>query len=80
MGEIMYILAIIFGYSFIGAFIGFASYRIFDILYSKDIIGDIMVEDFLSVIIGVFWPIFVPIALSILLALYCFKRIFPNEN
>tara|TARA_Y100000361_G_C11161446_1_gene347663 strand:- start:7172 stop:7411 length:240 start_codon:yes stop_codon:yes gene_type:complete len=78
MGEIIYMLAIIFGYSFIGAFLGFSFYKIFDILYSKDIIGDMMVEDFLSVIIGVFWPIFVPVASSILLALYCFKRIFPD--
>ena len=39
MGEIMYILAIIFGYSFIGAFIGVGLYRLLDYLYDKEYIG-----------------------------------------
>ena len=67
----MEIIAVIFGYSFIGAFVGFAVYSI---SMEMGLFYDL--EDLAGLAVGLFWPIGIPIVCGIMLAFYCIRRMF----
>ena len=68
-------IAIIFGYSFVAALVGMGACFYID---KEEWLKDDLYA--LSFLLGVLWPISLPIGSGAMLGVYCVKRIFKKER